>query len=414
MEKKRATLNFNSVFGNAFSTTYSVNELSFVDNYAQTPYAYSDTTLFSGKRISKIDVPVLSVLGVDDNQYFTLYVVKSELIKEGGYYNEQFYKQYKVYLPREEITSKQVNKWISIDLSNQFIYVAEDETLAFMNALNPVKLGVLKNGEYGCYCNLSKGGIFDETTSLLFGVYADEIVSLKGKNFSILGASTCTFEGISNNATETNSTIANNKIYYPKGEVNYSEETWWAQAVEATGMELLVNNSWSGAQVLNNDGAGYIDRCRQLHDDAGENSGTNPDIIAVWMGINDFLQENPIGDFKSLKDVYSKNDGYIMPQTVAEAYAIMIHKMVTKYEGAKVFVFTIAPNSTNRDNEMRNNLNNVIKKIAKNFNCYVVDVGNIEGYDYKKHTIEGLHLNEIGMDLITAEFVSVLKNVYAK
>ena len=50
--------------------------------------------------------------------------------------------------------------------------------------------------------------------------------SLTGKYISILGASTSTFDGISNNGA-VNSTIVNNKPYYPKDFMTDVADTWW-------------------------------------------------------------------------------------------------------------------------------------------------------------------------------------------
>ena len=51
-------------------------------------------------------------------------------------------------------------------------------------------------------------------------------------------------------------------------------------------------------------------------------------------------------------------------------------------------------------------------KIADYFDCHLVDIANIEGYDYAKYTMDGLHPNEQGMDLITELFVRKLEGVY--
>ena len=48
------------------------------------------------------------------------------------------------------------------------------------------------------------------------------------------------------------------------------------------------------------------------------------------------------------------------------------------------------------------------------FDCYLVDIAAIEGYEYAKYTNDGLHPNEAGMDLITDYFARMLRAVYAK
>ncbi len=412
-KKEVAQVQYNPTFGGDFKEKTPISELTLRDNMPVAPYAYSDTTLFDGKRITRIDVPVGTVKAVDENQYFTLYVVKDTVVKAGGVYTSQPFKSYKIYLPKEELTDTTVNKWISVDVSDQFIYVAEDETLAFMNPTDPVICCYSNEAKYNFIYKLGESGMEQQKQSIYYGIFTDEMPDLSKKTISILGDSISTYSGISNNATDTNSTIGNNAIFYPSYEIDNSNETWWAQTAEATGMQVLVNNSWSGSRVLNGGGAAYDERCVQLHDNTGTNKGTNPDIIAVYMGINDFNANSELGSFNKLSEVYTEEEGYITPKTVAEAYAIMVHKMTEKYDTSDIFLFTLPANSSNKDTKTLGEYNEMIKDIAEYFDCYVVDIGNMEGYNYSTHTADGLHPNEIGMDLITDLFVRTLKGVYA-
>lgn len=408
-----AEVEYNPGFGSTFKDDYPISQLTLRDNMPVAPYAYSDTTLFSGKRITKIDVPVGTVKAVDGNQYFTIHVIKKDTVKVGGVYTNGEYSSYKVYLPKEELTSTTVEKWITVDLSDQFIYVGEDETLAFMSPTDPVICCYAQISKYNFIYDLGKAGRSQTAQSIFYGIYTDEMPDLKGKNISILGDSISTFSGISNNASETNSTIGSNAIFYPNAQIDKASETWWSQSANATGMNVLVNNSWSGSRVLNNGGAAYQTRCTQLHDDTGSNKGTNPDVIAVYIGINDFNGGNAIGSFSSVEEIYTEENGYIVPENVAQAYAIMIHKMTKTYADADIFLFTLPANGVNKDTDTLARYNQAIKDIAKCFDCYVVDIGNIDGYDYAKYTSDGLHPNELGMDLITDLFVRTLKGVYA-
>ena len=54
---------------------------------------------------------------------------------------------------------------------------------------------------------------------------------LSGKYISILGASTSTFDGISNDGC-TNSTLINNASYYPKDFMSDVNDTWWMKTVK--------------------------------------------------------------------------------------------------------------------------------------------------------------------------------------
>ena len=70
---KPAEIQYNATFGEKFFEEYPLSSLSRSDNMSVAPYAYKDTELFSGKRITKIAAPVGTVTAVDDNQYFTLF-----------------------------------------------------------------------------------------------------------------------------------------------------------------------------------------------------------------------------------------------------------------------------------------------------------------------------------------------------
>lgn len=409
-----AEVQYNPTFGTEFKETMPISSLPLRDSMTVAPYAYEDTTLFTNKKITKIDAPVGTVTAVDENQYFTLYVIKSSEVKVGGNFTNAAYREYKVYLPQSELTSTTVNKWISVDVSKQNIYVGADETLAFMKSDDPVICCYASGGGLNFYYDLAKAAKSQVSQSIYYGIYTDEYVDLTEKKLSVLGDSISTYSGISNNTTSANSTLGSNAVYYPKNDIDSASETWWSQAAEYTNMDLLVNNSWSGSKVLSGSGASYQSRCVQLHDDTGDNAGTEPDVIAVYMGINDFIARTAVGTFNSLSDIYSKENGYITPTTFAEAYAITIHKMQERYKKADVFVFTLPPVSANTDLALLNSYNQTIRKIAEYFDCYVVDLAAVEGYEYSKYTIDGLHPNEKGMDLITDIFARTLKGVYGK
>ena len=112
--------------------------------------------------------------------------------------------------------------------------------------------------------------------------------TLAGKTISILGDSISTFAGVSNDAS-VNPTLQGGAIYYNEGTLGISrKDTWWQQTVDALDLRLLVNNSWSGSCVLHTRSGtegGYVRRCQQLHNDK---TGEEPDIIAVFLGTNDF------------------------------------------------------------------------------------------------------------------------------
>lgn len=406
---------YNPTFGCDFIEEKPTTSLTKRANLNYAPFTYKDTTLFENKKITKIDVPVATVKAVDENQYFTLWVVKSANISQGSNLTSNDCREYKIFIPKEELTGTTVNEWITIDLSHLNIYVAYGETLAFMKKDDPVNINYDNADDYPFYYKLTSTIGLQNTESIYFGVYTEDNIDLGGKKLSILGDSISTFSGISNDAASTNNTIGNNKEFYPKFDIDKADETWWKQAADYANMEVLVNNSWSGSRVLKGPGFAYADRCIQLHDNTGMNDGTNPDVIAAYIGINDFIFGYTCGEFNTLADVYSNQTGYITPDTFAQAYAVMIHKMTVRYNDADIFVFTLPANGREINDTLLNAYNTEIRKIAEYFGCYLVDIAAIEGYNYLEYTdtAEHLHPNEAGMDLITDYFTRTLKAVYA-
>lgn len=246
-----------------------------------------------------------------------------------------------------------------------------------------------------------------------------------GKTLSILGDSISTFKDYSNGAAAktTNSTIGSGAVYYPRSGFEVTaESTWWYQAAEALGMEILVNNSWSGSCLLNERSGtvgAYLDRCVQLHDDTGSNAGQKPDIIAIFLGTNDYYTyPGTLGSYEAIdfdKLIQHGEDGYTyaQPTTSLEAYAIILHKISQTYPDAEVYCFTLLPrvNSGSQPEAFNGDL----CQLAEHFGVYTVDLYDcgIRSDSEAFYMLMGdnLHPDDPGMDAITNAFVSaVLKN----
>lgn len=239
---------------------------------------------------------------------------------------------------------------------------------------------------------------------------------LAGKKVSILGDSISTFENYSN-STDANETIGNNEVFY--NTQMGVEQTWWKQAIDNANMQLVVNNSWAGANVATNYGnetkGGCTARAQNLHSGA-----VNPDIIAVYMGINDCGCLTELGEFEDIADVWNGTQYVANTQTFAGAYATMVHKIVSKYSAADVFLFTLPRNdylwkgTKEEYNALQDEYNAMIYKIAKVFGCQVVDLATVVGDNYDAYLLnDGIHPNAAGMDIITAAFETALYTYYS-
>ena len=247
-------------------------------------------------------------------------------------------------------------------------------------------------------------------------VVENAVTALSGKKLSILGDSISTFTGVSNDVT-ANSTIGNNEVFY------YSQmtmdQTWWKQAADYTDMSILVNNSWAGSNVATNYGnetkGGCTARAENLHDV----NGVTPDIIAVYMGINDCGCLTEVGEFNNVADVWDGTKYVGNTEKFATAYATMVHKLTAKYDAADIFLFTLPRNgylwkgTKDEYNALQDEYNKMIYKIAEVFGCQVVDLATSVGEDYSEYLLgDKIHPNAKGMDIITAAFETALYSYY--
>ena len=246
------------------------------------------------------------------------------------------------------------------------------------------------------------------------------VSALADKKLSILGDSISTYSGVSNDAT-ANSTIGGNEAFY-KSQIAL-DETWWKQAADNTGMNVLVNNSWAGSNVaVYGDNtltskAGCGDRAVNLHDE----NNTTPDIIAAYIGINDCGCLTGVGDFDEISDIWDGAKYVGEFTTFSRAYARMVHQMVNAYQGAEIFLFTLPRNgylwtgTKESYNALQDEYNKTIYKIAEVFGCQVVDLATAVGEDYSDYLLsDKIHPNATGMDVITAAFETALYTYYTE
>ncbi len=207
---------------------------------------------------------------------------------------------------------------------------------------------------------------------------------------SILGDSISTFAGYSNDAKNANSTIGNNAVYYTGSNyLNDVSQTWWKRSIDECGMKLLVNNSYSGDMVTKK----AQERAINLHDDTIPSYETDPDIIAVYMGINDFDNQVSLAYFK-------------------ESYLGMVQKMMKRYHDAEIYLFTLVPNNQRKDEAALFQYNSVIKEIAEAYSLSIVDIyedSNINQDNCSQYMGDSsLHPNIEGMQRISDCFLDVL------
>ena len=248
--------------------------------------------------------------------------------------------------------------------------------------------------------------------SAAFATESDAASQLAGKTVSILGDSISTYTGVSNN-TSYNSTIGGNAIYYNEGTLGvYLHDTWWQQVIDALGMELCVNNSWSGSRI-SWDGSGpaaYKDRCVQLHNNEGE----EPDYIWVYLGTNDQTSSGlSWGTAAAINTdtLFAKvGESYVYPDptTVCEAYAIMLHKSMQRYPDAQFYCLGMLTRQTISTSLTEHNAE--LEAVAELMGIPFVELESITlaPEDYSLSMGNNLHPKAEGMDRIAQRVINAM------
>ena len=245
---------------------------------------------------------------------------------------------------------------------------------------------------------------------------------LENKTISILGDSISTYTNVSNGemAATTNTTIENNANWYTTAHLSSWKETYWGRMIEKYGMRLCVNNSASGGWVIKDvdeHRIAGVKRCTELHVNTGEKTGTEPDIIVVYLGTNDLIKEVPVGNLtgNTYNQIKEADGTYIDPTTFAEGYAIIMDKIANRYPNADVFCFTLLPTSNDAQNRtVRCKYNEFIKEIAAHYGAFVVDLATESGFtnDNFKPYFCGSHPLSEGVERVSKVFEDALKRRY--
>lgn len=256
---------------------------------------------------------------------------------------------------------------------------------------------------------LSIDGIENYVSNLLIDTGIDS--RLKGNYISIIGDSISTF---------ANWIPSGNAVYYTGNNcgINSVDQTWWKRTIDQIGLNLCVNNAWSGSRVTTTGGeasAGCMSRATSLHTDEHE-----PDIIIIYLGINDFNSGVQLGEYNGTQDFPT------VTTTFREAYAIMLNKVLTRYPNARLYVCTLPycertgvatfPEK-NSNSVLLNEWNMAIRELANLFGVPVIEFNkcgihyqnlHLTMGDWNSSTKQGLHPNPYGMYLMANECVKAL------
>lgn len=220
-----------------------------------------------------------------------------------------------------------------------------------------------------------------------------------GRQFSVLGDSVSTLEGYNPKGY---------RVFYREqtcGQTGVTEmaDTWWGKVIDFFGGELLVNNAWSGSRVSSpaQSEAQFPAGCSSLRTGKLHIGTVKPDVILVYMGINDWASGARIGDTDSAAAPDYRLFDY--------AYSRMLKNLRANYPEAEIWCSTLCGTYMESDEEFRfptayggtelTAFNRQIRRIARAEGCICLDTAEL-GLHYD--SVDGTHPTDRGMDTLAA------------
>ena len=225
----------------------------------------------------------------------------------------------------------------------------------------------------------------DVTSNVDYKLYPQFVKKIRSNaHVSFLGDSITTYEGTIPEGFPT---------YYPAGDVNDVEKTWWKLALKRSNCIELANNSYSGSYVSQGTMYGAsINRLSLLAKD-----GVDPDTVVIYMGTNDLTHDIKLTKFKN-------------------TYIEMIENIKLLYDDVDIFVLTMPSNTyAMKFNEPRIKMNEAIREIAETYGLFVVDLeDDITADNAYDCMYAGAHPNAAGMSIIGKEVGILLSREYGR
>lgn len=226
---------------------------------------------------------------------------------------------------------------------------------------------------------------------------------LYGRKISVLGDSISTYWG---------SNPAGHRVFYDADQClkmgMYSvEDTWWMQVIRYFGGHLLVNNSYSGSRVS---GCSRYSGNSDLRTYGLHSSCDSPEIILVFMGLNDFADGVPV---ERPEDKNIEVDDY--DQYFSASYDVMLWKLQAAYPEAEIYCATLPPSKFGDGRRDRfpyhyggihlDAYNRAIRSSARQHGCRIIDLRKLQiHYD----SVDGLHPSVTGMQQLAQGWIETI------
>lgn len=196
---------------------------------------------------------------------------------------------------------------------------------------------------------------------------------MKKLQVSVLGDSISTLEGCNPPGF----------LAYYSSQYLKEEDTWWKKVIEAMNGELLVNNSFSGSTAAS---ASAKEATFPSGGSTGrialDKDGEIPDVILIYLGINDSVYFSQLDDEKhSLNTFYG-------------GYLNMLKELKRKYPDA--LIIGIAPYNLKE-------IDDLIVKACENRGCASLVL------DKPYETMDGYHPTVKGMDQMAETILNLIK-----
>jgi len=380
----------------------------------------------------------IKITGIPNDTYYFAFATVQNDVNRGNVYELYAYNDTKAVQLKDDVKELFINRNYDKARFNRIQVMQEYNAHLFSNDNKSIKFAD-GNGNIGLeipldydfskdttslkftklYSNKYTLGIADENGNILMDLVSiqdeDDYNPLAGKKLSLLGDSITTFSGW---------IPSGYAVYYPRGDVDTVDKTWWYKLLQMSGMTLCRNAAWSGSSVTgNSQGSTAAAGCSdiRINDLTNPDTGDTPDIIICYITTNDWANgsQHAIGSFDCNDDLPAEGN----VTDIAPAYALMLYKIRNKYPDALVYCVTsLEGRQASGDNtfpiinskgETIHEVNHAITEVAHIFGAKVIDLNTcgIHFWNINKYTVDGhLHPNNAGTTIIAKTVYRFLMN----
>ena len=227
---------------------------------------------------------------------------------------------------------------------------------------------------------INKGQTEDVTLYPLFVEAIPENLAV-----SVYGDSISTFVGYS---------PSEYPVYYPQHDVTSVSDTWWYSAITKAGMQYCGNASYSGGVVLGTteQSGTNATRIKKL-----SQNGVDPDIVLIFMGINDVTN---VGENKA---------------SFKLQYLTMINNIKKQYPNVDILICTLIASTLGSESAylLNSEYNAAIRELASENDLMLAELDLVITPDNKDtYMANAKHPNKAGMAVIAECVANVLIDKY--